>query len=277
MSPSTRGSTPTLAHELPSSPLCVPLEACGVAFSYVPGQRVLEGVDLSVTAGEIIGLIGPNGAGKSTLLRLLVGGLRPTSGEIRLDSRDLASWSRADIAQRVAFVPQKTFLPFPFTVFEVVLMGRQPYAGLAVFESDQDVAVARTSLERVGVSHLSEKYFHQLSGGEQQLVVLARALAQETAILVLDEPVSFLDLRHQWEILSLLRELAANGKAVLATFHDLNAAGRWCDQLALLAGGRLIAFGRPTEVLREELLRQAYRVDLRISVDSRGFPRVDLP
>lgn len=253
------------------------VEAQNVSFAYKGEQWVMRDVTLCARSGEFWGIIGPNGAGKTTLLRLLIGSLKPGRGKIHLQGRPLANLTRQAIARQVAFVPQKTVVAFPFTVYEMVLMGRQPYAGLSVFEDASDLAVAGQALARVGISCLKEKMFQELSGGEQQLVVLARAIAQDTPLLVLDEPVSFLDLRHQFEILSLLEALVAEGRTVVATFHDLNAAARWCSHLALVVGGSIVKQGPPTEVLCEDLLRHAYQLPLQVVRRARGHVEVELP
>ncbi len=255
----------------------VRLVADSVTFSYDGRRNVLEEVSIELRSGQFVGLIGPNGAGKSTLLRVLSGSLQPAKGSVLLDGCDLYRLPKFRVAQRISFVPQKTTSAFAFRVIEMVLMGRQPYADWSLFEDEHDLEVAERALERTGIQHLRDKFFHQLSGGEQQLVVLARALAQEAQILVLDEPVTFLDLRHQWEILCILHELVEGGAAVLATFHDLNAAARWCTDLALLVEGRLVATGKADEVLREDLLHKAY--GLRVVVEKVGQHgmRIELP
>ncbi len=253
------------------------VEAENLHFSYKSDPWVVRNATLSAKRGEFWGIIGPNGAGKTTLLRLLIGSLKPKRGSVRLQGMLLSHLTRQSIARQVAFVPQKTVAAFPFTVFEMVLMGRQPYAGLSIFEDASDLATAEQALARVGISSLKEKIFQELSGGEQQLVVLARAIAQDTPLLVLDEPVSYLDLRHQYEILSLLGGLVSEGRTVLATFHDLNAAARWCTHIALMVEGQIVKQGPPPEVLCEELLRQAYRIPLRVVHRASGFPGVELP
>ena len=174
-------------------------------------------------------------------------------------------------------MPQKSGYAFAYGVLEMVLMGRQPYLGLAAYDSDADIGVASAALERVGAGHLAEKSFDELSGGEQQLVLVARALAQDTAVLVLDEPVTFLDLRHQFEIMELLAGLARDGHAVLATVHDLNLAARWCSRLALMRCGIVEAAGAPAQVLTQERLRQVYQIPLTVLANSGGRPRVEFP
>lgn len=259
----------------PSSPALV--EGRELYFSYDGHKQVVEGVSFAIRQGEFWGLIGPNGAGKSTLLRILAGGLVPASGTLLFNGKNENKITKQQIARIIAYVPQRTVLSFPFTVQEMVLMGRQPYAGLAVFEDERDFEVVEQVMAITGVAGLRERLFHELSGGEQQLVILARALAQEAPILVLDEPTTFLDLKHQWEILSLLQKLAQEGRSVLATFHDLNAAARWCSRLALMVKGKIVAQGLPAEVLQEPLLRDAYDVPVRVEHTPSGNLRVELP
>lgn len=253
------------------------LKACDVTFSYDGRRQAIKNVSVSFHGGEFWGVIGPNGAGKSTLLRVLAGGLTPCSGTVELDNVSVNKLTKSQVAQKIAFVPQKTSPAFDFTVLELVLMGRQPYAGLSLFEDARDLEVAHRALELTGIVPIRDKLFHELSGGEQQLVVLARALAQEAPILILDEPATFLDLRHQWEILSLLHELADQGRCVIATFHDLNAAARWCSQLALMVDGTVRAQGATHEVLKADLLSDAYGLPLAVERAPNGYVRIELP
>ena len=253
------------------------LHAEDVRFAY-GGTPALCGVTLGVAGGEFLALAGPNGAGKTTLLHVMTGYLSPQSGAVTLDGRDLRRMRRREVAAGVAVVPQRAETPFGFGVLEMVLMGRQPYLGLAAFDTPGDVEIALAALDRVGADHLRGKRFDELSGGEQQLVLVARALAQQSPVLVLDEPVTFLDLRHQFEVMELLAGLAAEGRAVLATFHDLNHAARWCTRLALMRCGLLAAVGAPADVLREDLLREVYGLALTVRRDTPGLPpRVEFP
>lgn len=253
------------------------LECKAISFCYESDSWVLENIDLTCVRGQFVGVLGPNGAGKSTLLKVLGGTLRPQTGEVLLGGQPLHKLSRVDLAKRIAFVPQRTFPAFPYTVFEMVLMGRQPYAGLRIFEDEHDLEVARWALERVGITHLAKKRFHHISGGEQQLAIVARALAQQTDILLLDEPVTYLDIRHQWEVLNILKDCSEGNKLVIGTFHDLNAASRWCTTLVLLAQGRIVRSGSPDEVLSEHVLDEVYGIALRVEKSPAGYLRVELP
>ncbi|MGB8648507.1 MAG: heme ABC transporter ATP-binding protein [Anaerolineae bacterium] len=239
------------------------------------GARViLDDVSLQAHPGEIVGLIGPNGAGKSSLLRVVSGTLAPTRGSLHLNGVDLTRLSPAMRARRIAVVPQSSHLPEAFTVGEVVLMGRTPHLPLLGGERQHDYDIVREALARTATEALAERRIGELSGGEQQRVLMARALAQisdgATAdagprVLLLDEATAHLDLRHQTAIWSLVRELARSGLIVLAALHDLNLAGQYADRLALLSEGRLIACDLPARVLTPEWLRRAYQVSAIVS------------
>ena len=252
------------------------IEAQHLIFSYGT-QPVLRDVSLTVGQGEFLGIAGPNGAGKTTLLLAMTGYLRPQHGVVLLQGRPVVRMSRREAATRVAFVAQKTEVAFPFTALEVVLMGRHPYSGLAALDSAGDVATAMNALGRLGCSDIAEKRFNELSGGEQQLVLLARALAQEAPILVLDEPTSFLDLRRQWMALQVFADLRSRGVTVVATFHDLNVAARWCSTLLLLHDGVVEAAGPPADVLTPARLESLYGLALAVDTRPDGTVRVDYP
>lgn len=236
-----------------------------LSFSY-PGRSVLESVSLEIAAGERFGLLGPNGSGKSTLVRLLSRVLRPTGGHIRLGGRDLADFSARELARSVAVVPQATALEFSFSVIEVVLMGRSPHLGGLGFESDRDVAAAERAIRDVGIADLAGRWFHELSGGEKQRVVIARALAQEPDVLLLDEPTTFLDIAHAVEILDLLTELSlVRGMTLVNVLHDLNLAALYCERLAFLKAGRLLAEGATADVLTYHMVKQAYETEVYVA------------
>jgi iron complex transport system ATP-binding protein len=245
----------------------------GVALRLGP-RPLLEGVDLDVATGEVVGLVGRNGAGKTTLLRVASGVAHADAGELRLEGRDLRAFGRRELARIVALVPQESAFAFPFSVAEVVLMGRAPHLGWIGFEGARDRALARSALARLGIEDLADRSVLELSGGERQLAVVARALAQEPRLLLLDEPTAFLDLRHRIEVLAQVRELAAAGGSALVVSHDLAIAARFCDRLALLAGGRVLAAGAPSEVLRPERLREAFGIEAAVIPGPDGHPVV---
>jgi len=234
------------------------LDARGVSFAY--GSRVvLDGIDLAVDPGEIVGLIGPNGSGKSTLVRLLAGLVRPRAGTVALAGRPIASWSRGELARQLALVPQDPRVDFPYTVLEVVLMGRAPHLSLLALPGRDDLRIARAALGRLEVAELEARSIDELSGGERQRVFLARALAQQPRALLLDEPTTHLDLRHQTGLHDVARQLCREqGVAVLSVLHDLNLAAAYCDRLVLLAGGRIACAGSPAEVLEPATLERAF-------------------
>jgi ABC-type cobalamin/Fe3+-siderophores transport system ATPase subunit len=235
-------------------------------FSY-RREPVIDDVSLTLQPGEILGVIGPNGSGKSTLLRLLSGVLRPAHGEVRVFGRPLSRYARRELGKRIAVVPQDTLIEFPFSVTEVVLMGRSPHLGGFAFEGDRDLAVARAAMRRTGVLELAQRSIHELSGGERQRVVLARALAQEATILLLDEPGAFLDIGHVVQIYDLLDDLRREGKGILTVLHDLNLAALYCDRVALLKGGRLVRVGLPAEVITYEAITEVYETEVYVDTN----------
>jgi iron complex transport system ATP-binding protein len=249
-----------------SEPRAAAVEAFGLYFRY--GQQpVMEDVSLTLRQGEMLGVIGPNGSGKSTLLRLLSGVLRPEAGAICVHGRPLAEYSPQARARAIAVVPQETAVEFPFSVMEVVLMGRSPHLGGFAFEGDRDLEVARTAMARTGVLEFAGRSIHELSGGERQRVIVARALAQEAPILLLDEPGAFLDIRHEVEIYDLLQDLQREGKSILTVLHDLNLAALYCDRVALLKAGRLVRLGPPSEVITYATVRDVYETEVYVDVN----------
>jgi iron complex transport system ATP-binding protein len=233
-----------------------------VGFSY-RDRRVLDGVSLDIAAGERFGLLGPTGSGKSTLIRLLSAIVRPSSGQISFAGRPLRSYSPRELARRIAVVPQETALDFPFSVLEVVLMGRTPHLGGFGFEGDRDLEAAERAMTRAGVAYLADRFFHELSGGEKQRVVIARALAQEPEVLLLDEPTTFLDIRHVVDIFELLSTLSSEqGLTLFVVLHDLNLAALYLTRLAFLKAGRVVAVGDPDTVLDYRTIREVYETDV---------------
>jgi len=249
------------------------LEFESVAVS-LSGHPVLLDVSFSVATGEVVGLLGRNGAGKTTLLRMATRALAPDAGRIVLGGRPVAELSRRALAQRVATVPQELHVPFPFLASEIVLMGRAPHQGLLGFESAGDLARARAAMESVGIAELADRPLDELSGGERQLVMFARALVQEPEILLLDEPTSHLDLRHRIDVLRIVRRLAGQGCGVLVVSHDLTLAARSCDRIVVLADGRVLADGAPSAVLSPALLHEAFGIDADVVPAPDGAPLV---
>lgn len=253
------------------------LEARGVRFAYGP-RTVLHDVSLAVGAGELVGLVGPNGCGKSTLLRLLAGALTPASGTILLDGAPFAKRRRAELARVLGVLPQDPSLEFPFTALEVVLMGRTPHLPGLGFPRAGDLAIARAAMAELEVADIEDRPIDRLSGGERQRIFLARALAQEPQILLLDEPTTHLDLRHQTGMYDVVRALCrGRGLAVLAVLHDLNLAAAYCDRLVLMSGGRVRAEGSPEVVLTRDLLTAAYETDVYVGANDVTGSRIVLP
>ncbi len=244
----------------------LPIDARQLRFRY-SGEPVVREVSLTLRPGELLGVIGPNGSGKSTLLRLLSGVLRPEAGEVRLLGRHLGTYSRSELGRMIAVVPQQTLIEFPFSVMEVVLMGRAPHLGGFAFEGDRDVTIAREAMRRTGVDHLAARRIHELSGGERQRVIMARALAQDAQVLLLDEPAAFLDIRHEVEIYDLLREVAAEGRSIISVLHDLNLAALYCDRVALLQDGRLAHLGPPAEVITYANVTAVYQTEVYVDLN----------
>jgi iron complex transport system ATP-binding protein len=242
-----------------------PLALDSVTAGY-DGRPVVHDVTLTVGKGEVVGLIGPNGSGKTTLVRVASRALRPMDGSVRVGDEDPYAIPARHAARLVAVVPQELAPTFSFTALEVVLMGRSPYLSPWGGGGAGDYRKAREAMESAAVHHLADRPLEDLSGGEKQGVVLAQALAQEAPVLLLDEPTTHLDLRHVVAILELVLRLARDGgTAVMAVFHDLNLASAFCDRLVVLDQGRVIAEGRPEEVMSRGLLRDLYGVDAEVT------------
>jgi iron complex transport system ATP-binding protein len=232
------------------------------------GQDILRGVTFAAAAGELVGLIGPNGAGKSTLLKVISGLWPGATGTIRLLDRPLSAYSPRDAARVVAQVPQITALDFPFTVRQVVMMGRNPHLGRFELESERDRGIAERAMRRTQTLDLADRLIGTLSGGERQRVLIARALTQEPHLLLLDEPTANLDLQHQIGIMALIGDLIrGEGLGAVAAVHDLELAARFCDRVVLLARGAVLAEGAPADVLTPDHLRAAYGVRVRAYPD----------
>ena len=244
--------------------------------SYAVGlARLLEDVSLEVRGGSLLGLIGPNGAGKTTLLKCLSRLLAPDAGQVRLDGRDLSRQSPQEIARRIALLPQSATLDFAFTCLEVVLMGRNPHLGRFQAEGARDRAIARQSLAETGTEEFAARVITELSAGERQRVLLARALTQQPRLLLLDEPTAGLDVQHQLQVFGLIRGLVRQGLAAIAVVHDLNLAARYCDRLALLQRGKVHARGSVAEVLTPQNLAAVFNVEATVEHDpALGAPRV---
>ncbi len=237
-------------------------------------RRVLDDVSFDVNPGEVVGLVGHNGSGKTTLVRVATRVLEPLSGEVTLGGRPVAEFTRVELARSLATVPQDTTLPYPFTSLEVVLMGRAPHQPMLGLDRPSDIAVAMSALEQLDIQDLAERSILTLSGGERQLVMFARALAQEPEILLLDEPTAFLDLRHRIDLLTAVRERVASGGSALVISHDLDLVARVTDRLVLLAEGRIAAQGPPNTVLDPSVLERAFGIKADVVLAPDGSPLV---
>lgn len=240
------------------------------------GRPVLKGVSLEVEAGSWTAVIGPNGAGKSTLLRAVLG-LLPCAGEIAVAGADLAAMKPRQRARLMAYAPQSPNLPVGMTVFDYTLLGRSPYIPHLGRESARDRAIAREVLDRLDLVGLSDRPLDHLSGGERQRVVLARALAQQTSVLLLDEPTTALDIGHQQQVMELIDQLRlSDGLTVVTTIHDLTLAGQYADALVLLSGGRVAAAGTPGEVLTRAAIQEHFDARVHVLPGPDGRPLLSL-
>lgn len=252
------------------------IDVRGLSYSY--GKRhVLKDVTFKVGAREFVGVLGPNGSGKSTLLNCLSGLLVPNQKKVYVCGKDVAVTGNNEMARLVAIVPQDSSMNFAFPVEDVVLMGRYSHISRFHFEDTQDYLVAQEAMKETGTWHLRSRLVTDLSGGERQRVVIARALTQEPKVLLLDEPTTHLDIRHQLEILGLIRRLnKEKGITVLGVFHDLNLAARFCDRIFLLSQGRLTATGDPEEVLTSDNIQKVFGIGARIGKTETGKVAIEV-
>jgi iron complex transport system ATP-binding protein len=243
----------------PTTPTTLIIDDVGVE---IAGRAIVSGATLIAAPGDVTGLIGPNGSGKSTLLRTVYRHLRPHSGQVQLDDIDIWASRPNDVARQIAAVPQETRSDFDISVREMVAMGRTPHKHPFATDTTVDRAVVAEALDRVDAIELAERRYATLSGGERQRVLLARALAQGTGTLVLDEPTNHLDVRHQLDLMRLVRTL---GLTTVMAVHDLNLAAGYCDRLHVLDSGRIVASGTPEEVLTPQTLRAVFEVDAHVT------------
>lgn len=234
---------------------------------FVGKKQILKGVDLQLYPKEFLGIIGPNGSGKSTFLKCVYRVQKPTEGKLVFDGKLLDEMSYRESALKLAVVAQHNFYNFDFTVLDVVLMGRSPHKKMMERDNLKDYTLARDAIKLVGLEGFEERNFSTLSGGEQQRVILARALTQETECLVLDEPTNHLDIRYQLEIMDIVKSLDLT---VAAAIHDLNIAAMYCDRLIAIRDGQVAGVGTPAELLTEEFIRDLYQVDSKVEIDETG-------
>ncbi len=252
------------------------LEARNVTCGY-DGRAVLDGVNVALGQGEFLSLIGPNGSGKTTLLRALAGVMRADAGEVLLEGRPIGSYARYEIARRLAVVPQMSAAAFDFSVSEIVRMGRTPHLGRLESERPADREAVAEALALTDTERLADRLVTELSGGELQRVTIARALAQQSPIMLLDEPAAFLDISHQLGTFDLLAQLnAEQGRSILCISHDLNLAAEYSERVVLLDEGRAVADGPPGEVITADWIARVYGCEVEVDASSSGRPRVSL-
>ena len=256
------------------------VEQVSYAYSPNPSQApifTLEATSFQVKPGEIVAVLGPNASGKSTVLRLVAGALEPLSGRILLNGAETHLMEPRARAQKIAMVQQESQLLFPAKVWEFVLQGRHPHGKSLRFETDDDVMIATNALRQVGADHLADRWMDEISGGEKQRVILARALAQQPVLLLLDEPTLHLDIGAQVDFLHTLKKLTAvNRYAVVIVTHELNLAGEYADQVALMQKGKCLRVGTPASVYQRDLLEQVFQTRLTVEQRVNGRPKVSV-
>jgi len=276
----------TLRHPLPGdtsrATTDVRLSVEQVSYAYAPNPSqaplfTLEAMSFQAKPGELVAILGPNASGKSTLLKLISGALHPLSGRIFLNGFETHSLPVKTRAQRIALVQQESRLLFPSHAWEFVMQGRHPYGGGLRFESQEDVLIAKNALAQVGAAELADRWMDKISGGEKQRIILARALAQQPLLLLLDEPTLHLDIGAQVDLLESLRRLAAQNRyTVVVVTHELNLAGEYADQIVLMHRGKCLRVGPPATVLQREILEQVFQAPLSVEMTPSGRPRVTL-
>ncbi|MEK9629517.1 MAG: heme ABC transporter ATP-binding protein [Nitrospinota bacterium] len=240
-------------------------------FAY-DSKPLIKDINFSISNLEFVGLIGPNGSGKSTLLKLMGGILKCDQGQIDFKGNPINSIHKKELAQSLTWIPQDHPMVFPFTVQEIVMMGRHPYLTPLSFEADDDLQIVQEAMERTQTLQFSERYFNEISGGEKQRVMLASAIAQKPEIMLLDEPTSALDLKYQIQILNILKCLNEQNKiTIVMALHDLNLASRYCQRLILLQDGDIVSDGAPNDVLQKEIIEKVYGVEVELQNHNGGI------
>lgn len=239
--------------------------------SVLGGTEILHGVEIHIHKKELIGLLGPNGSGKSTLLRCIYRTLKPTDGAVFLDGKPIEEYSYKESARRISVLAQHNYYNFEFSVEDVVMMGRAPHKRALDRDTREDYQLVSKCLKMVGMDSFRKRAFSTLSGGEQQRVILARALAQQTPCLILDEPTNHLDIKYQIRLMNLIKGL---DRTIVSAIHDLNIAAMYCDRIYVMKEGKIIASGTPEEALTPELIRQVYEVNAEVFKDKSGILRI---
>ncbi len=248
------------------------LKVENIHFSYGK-KEILKGLNFSIQKSGTIGILGPNGSGKTTLLKNISGYLKPTSGNIFIENRNIRNFSIKEKARYISYVPQDVEYGFNFTCYDIVMMGRMPFLKRFQSESQKDKDIVKRSMEMTNTWQFKDTMINQLSGGEKQRVYIARALAQEPKILLMDEPISHLDIKYQIEILSFIRELAQQGILVIAVLHDINLACQFCNEILIMKDGRIMDLGRPNKVITPKSIKSAFSID----VDLIENPKNNIP
>jgi len=231
---------------------------------YFGESHILKGIDINVSNKEFIGIIGPNGSGKSTLLKCIYRILKPSSGIVKIDTKSINKLTMKETAKKMAVVAQHNYHNFDFSVQDMVLMGRTPHKKALERDNEDDYKIMYNALEKVGMRDFAKRNFNNLSGGEQQRIILARALAQETEALILDEPTNHLDIKYQLQLLDIVKSLNIE---VVSAIHDLNIAAMYCDKIYVMKNGEIVAYGTPREILTENLIKDVYEVEARVNLD----------
>jgi len=246
----------------------MPFELTGVSFSYSE-KKVIDDISMSFAPGMFCGIIGPNGCGKTTLLDLFAKHRQPTAGRITYKGRDLGTYSTKELSKEIALVPQNFYINFPFTVREVVMMGRYPHIPRFSAPSAEDISVVQDIMEKTEVSEFTGRFINELSGGERQRVVFARALAQGAHVLILDEATSNLDINHSISLLNICeRRMKQQGRTVISVMQDINLAAVYCDYLVFMSRGRIVTHGVTRDVLNPATLRKVFNVDAKVYAES---------
>ncbi|AUB57923.1 MULTISPECIES: ABC transporter ATP-binding protein [Methanobacterium] len=240
------------------------MEIKGCSFAYDNNENIFEDINFSVSSGDIFCILGANGTGKTTLIKCLTGLMSPHSGEINIDGQDMNSFSRADLAKKIGYIPQIHNSTFPFTVLDVVLMGRSPHLDMFESPSEKDYEIALKSLKSLNIEHMKDKPYTEISGGEQQLVFIARVLTQEPSILILDEPTSHLDFGNQIRTLNIIKQLASNGLSVIMSSHFPDHAFISANKVALMDGKKFMAIGKPEDVITTDNMKRIYGIDVKV-------------
>jgi iron complex transport system ATP-binding protein len=255
------------------------LEAKNVSFHYThEKEEAITDASFKIKQGDFLGIIGPNGSGKSTLLKMAAGIHAPSKGEVSYRDQPIPDYKKKDFAKLAAWIPQETGMVFPFRTEEVVLMGRYPYKSGFSFETTEDLEIASEVMELTGTKFLFGKKFTEISGGEKQRVLIASALAQKPETLILDEPISFLDIKYQIEILEILRTLnRKHSVTVIIALHDLNLASKYCSRLLLLKNGKMVREGSPNNILEQSIIESVYETQIKTLIDEEDGSSIILP